>query len=123
MKFNQGYARIFLGVVLVIILIFAYFYYQNSIKSKYREEYQGRARLELSRETDIDFDKIENPDGIKVKKNVKMPDGLDDRIAQVNLIQFDWKDQDGKAYTINYLEYVFKNGATFIEKTERRILD
>ncbi|MBM7619108.1 hypothetical protein JOC95_000957 [Bacillus tianshenii] len=123
MKINQQYRRIFLGVVLLIILIFAYSFYQDSMKNNYREEYQGRARLELSRETDIDFDKIENPDGIKVKKNVKMPDGLDDRIAQVNLIQFDWKDQDGKAYTISYLEYVFKNGATFIEKTERRILD
>ncbi|MCA1319332.1 hypothetical protein LC085_05340 [Bacillus tianshenii] len=123
MKVNQQYRIIFLGVVLVIIVIFAYSFYQNSIINNYREEYQGRARLELSRETDIDFDKIENPDGIKVKKNVKMPDELDDRIAQVNLIQFDWKDQDGKAYTISYLEYVFKNGATFIEKTERRILD
>lgn len=123
MKFYQRYGRIFFGILFVIIFVFVYFFYQESIKNQYTEEYQGRARLELSREIDVDFDKIENPDGIKVKKNVKMPDGLDDRINQVNLIQFDWKDQDGKAYTISYLEYVFKNGATFIEKTERRILD
>ncbi|WP_417900465.1 hypothetical protein ABN702_09555 [Bacillus haimaensis] len=116
MKFNQRYGRIFLGILFVIIFVFVYFFYQESIKNQYTEEYQGRARLELSREIDVEFDKIKNPDELRIKKNLKMPDGLDVRIKQVNLIQFNWKDQGGESYTISFLEYVFKNGATFIEK-------